>query len=882
MRYLGLSPWRRAPLRALSIASLSAGVAIAAFVLGLAAASRPMFVSSAASGSLAGDIEDGCRFSTGLTLERNAAFGPPSEDAPTVVGYDVADAAIADAVRGIDDVDRLVTVFGPLVRAENPANEAAPLQMRMLSRTGFEDHLEVIDRGDQPGVWVPSNISAELDLHGGDEITVHVGSQPVTLPIAGTFRDLSVERDSSWCSLGTVLQEPRQGGAPPPVLLMDQDLLVDTFTGSGGSNLYVRWEYAPPESGWTLGEATSTVNALRGVAEASDNAADPLNQLLGRGESRIDSISTVDHARRTSATVSSAAGPIAFATAGVALLVLLTAARSWLDRRRREVTVLALRGAGPTALAIKALLELAIPVLVGAVGGVVASVALVRAIGPSTSIESDAIRSGVLQVGIALVIAAVAAAAVVAAAVRRVSVDADGAAPRQRLLWWEPPVLLLAAGALYELRHRGGAVVGGTEVDSLALLFPFLLLAGGGGLLARLALSRRTLGSITPHLPTAGWLTARRLAARRLRAIAVVTSASVAVGIVVFAASMSASIRSTAEAKALLGPGAVQVVRVGLRDVPPPGIGDDGHTTVVTRLSETGVLVRGHANADVLGVDPTTFADGAYWDDSFADTSLPSLLDRLDVPAAGEPIPAIAVGDGLLDDMVLTVPRDDGGDAEVTVRVVGRATAFPGLGFRQDRPLVVMDRQALAEAGVTRSTEIWSDRLAPDLLQRLHDAGQSPVFVITAGESATDSTLRAQLWSVDYLEFIGLAAALVTLAGLGLYFAASLARHRLGSAVAHRLGMKRRTAALATGLEIGGMVVAGWLFGGALSWLAARLVYTSFDVRPNTSPRALFRFGWEAVLWTGLAALAISVIAAVVIEWGTSRRSMQRMIRDAE
>jgi len=506
----------------------------------------------------------------------------------------------------------------------------------------------------------------------------------------------------------------------------------------------------------------------------------------------------------------------------------------------------------------------------------------VRAIGPSTLVEPSAITAGVAQVAIALGVAAIAAAVVVAAAVRRVSVEADGAAARQRLLWWEPPVLLLAAGALYELRSRGGAVVGGTDVDSLALLFPFLLLAGGGGLLARLTLSPKTLGAATRRLPTAGWLAGRRLSARRLRAIAVVTSASVAVGIVVFAASMSASIQATAEAKALLGPGAAQAVRIGLRDTVPAGIGDDGHTTIVTRLSETGVLVRGHANADVLGVDPATFADGAYWDDSFADASLASLLDRLAAPTDGAPIPAIAVGDGLLDDMVLTIPSDDGDDAEVTVRVVGRADAFPGLGFRQERPLVVVDRQALAAAGVTESTEIWTDHVDPTVVDRLKDDGQTPVFVITAGEGATDSTVRAQLWSVDYLEFIGLAAALVTLAGLGLYLAASLARHRLGSAVARRLGMPRRTSALATGIEIGGMVLAGWLIGSALSWLATRLVYGSFDARPQTPPHALFRFGWNAVAWTGVAALAVAVVAAVVIEWGASRRSMQRMVRDAE
>ena len=63
-----------------------------------------------------------------------------------------------------------------------------------------------------------------------------------------------------------------------------------------------------------------------------------------------------------------------------------------------------------------------------------------------------------------------------------------------------------------------------------------------------------------------------------------------------------------------------------------------------------------------------------------------------------------------------------------------------------------------------------------------------------------------------------------------------------------------------------------------LSWIAARLVYTSFDPRPNAPPGALFRFGMGEAVWTGVAALAVAAVAAAMIERG--RRSLPRMLRD--
>ena len=164
--------------------------------------------------------------------------------------------------------------------------------------------------------------------------------------------------------------------------------------------------------------------------------------------------------------------------------MLVIAGRTWLEHRRQELVVLAMRGAGSTALGIKAALEFSLPVTMGAAAGLATAYVLVRGMGPSPLIEVTAMSSAVILVVAAMVIALIAVGFIVALRVRRVGVDADGAGSR-RLVLWEPAALILAAAALYELRTRGSSVVGRTRVDSLVLLFPVLFMAGTAGLLSR-------------------------------------------------------------------------------------------------------------------------------------------------------------------------------------------------------------------------------------------------------------------------------------------------------------------------------------------------------------------------------------------------------------
>jgi putative ABC transport system permease protein len=751
---LWLPPWRRAPLRAWRTPSLFLGVLVAALVLGVAGASRPIFAASAARASLSRDIETGCRFDVGLRVRRSISVADDSGDFGPRLGE--ATRALDEAVastRGIDPV--VITVDGGDALVTAGGEDA---QVQLIERTGFRDHIDVIERrsdhSDAGGVWLTDGVADELGVGAGDTVAVAVGGSSLQVPVTGVYRDMRRGRDRHWCSMRFNFESRSIGGSPPPpVVLLDEGGLVPLLTRADMAFAAAQWEYPPDASAWDQPTAEHATTALQRLVDDVSNPESELSSLLGRGAATVDIPRSVVRAQRTVASVESVAGLVALGTMGVAVVMLLAASRSWLTRRSQEVTVLSLRGAGPAALALKGMAELLPALLLGAVFGVASAVLVVRIVAPDPRLDRYALEEGVVVVATALVVALVLLAVVVGAGVRRVGVGVGGATPRRSLPLWEPVVLALAAAAFYEL-HTRQTLVDDTRVDGLLLLFPLLLLAGGAGLAARLALSARPLGWLAGRSPTPAWLALRRLAAARLGAALIVTGAAISIGILVFASAISSSVSATAYAKATLGYGSAQVVRLTRDESLPEEPPEAGISTLVTRANEPGEFGTGRSRADVLGVEPDTFADAAFWDRSFAGRSLPDLL-RLLGPHEDHrgAVPAIAVGAGLPERFTLTLDGDDGPN-DLKVAVVARAEAFPGLAFIEDRPMVVVDRRALIRAGVTAHAEVWVDDSSPDVAERLEAQGLPVEFAVQPGRDVSGTQLQPQLWAIDYLEVI--------------------------------------------------------------------------------------------------------------------------------
>jgi putative ABC transport system permease protein len=859
--------------------SLFAPVAVAAAVLAVAAGSKPLFVSSAASAALRDDLVNGCRYGVGLSVNRTAVV-PGVAQPPLAlrerarVDLDGATRALNDAVAPIEGIDPLVlTLHGG---AGDVATASGADRVQLVARTDAARHIEVLRTAPTPGMWLPDTVARSVNASAGDQIQLRFGSRVVPVTVHGVFRDLATAaRPPYWCSKERLFEE-FQLQTPPPVALFDRALLLQVLRAAQVPVVGATWEYAPNPHRWVLRRADRAITELTAIASATNNDRLPLGRLFHPGPSSVDQASTVRHAERAAATVGASAGPVSLGAAGVALLVLVLATRSWFARRRQELVILTMRGAGPVLMATKGVLEMATPTLVGAVVGFAGAVVMVRQLGPSTLVAGDAMDSAVRLVALAIVAALAALMVSVMAGVRRVSVEQVGA-PTPRLVLWEPVALAIAAAALYELRTRGSSVVGETRVDSLVLLFPILMLAGGSGMLARAAFNRHLLRR-GRSWPVAPWLALRRLAAGRAHAVPVVTGTAVAIGIVVFATTTSGSLRATVDAKATIGPGARQVLLLDTpTSLPTTGLLADV-ATEVTRTSENTVVVEGHPPADVLGVDPDTFARGAYWDASFASRSLDALLDVL--RSDRRPTAAIVVGSPTADEFTLSLSSRDG-TARIPVRVAARARAFPGYAYNSDRPLVVVNRRALTNNGVVNRPEVWADSASTRVASAARAAGL-PVtsrFVKTAGSDS--GTLQPQVWALQYLEVIGLAAGIVTLSGLGLYFAVDAPRRRAGTALARRFGMRATTSVMATVLETLTMLVAGLFAGAALAWVAIRLVFDYLDPLPTAPPDAILRFDASAITSAAAAIVVAAVIAALVVERRAVTRPLPELLRDA-
>jgi putative ABC transport system permease protein len=874
-RLLWLPPWRRAPLRLLGSAVLFPSIALAAFVLGVAGGSRPLFVSSASDAALRDGLTRGCPYDVGLRVQRQVQIARINESA---FGIERRSAALRTAVADVPDVAAPVTtIYGGTWRLTNATSED---RTQLVSRTGAFDHVHVLASVRAPGIWLPDTVARTMKTKPGARVSV-VGPSgvPVPLIVHAVFSDLTyVHRDITWCSLQRTF-EPFQLYSPAPTALLDQRLMERVLDQMHALSAVTWWEYPPAGQHLTESQARTTIAGLQSVAAATNNLSLPVGRAFGTGGASVDSQGASKHAQDAGETASSSVGPVALGAAAVALLVLLLAARTWLDRRRQEIVILALRGAGPLSLAVKGLLELVVPVALGGAAGLGAGYLLVRTVGPSALVESGALGSAVVIVAVVLAIALVCAAIVIGFGVRRVGLDSESTARRVQLPMWEPIVLAVACAAYYELSTRSSTAEG-ARVDSLVLLFPVLLLAAGSGLLARVVLSPRVLRRGSGRAGTALWLGVRRVTAGRRRAVPVVTAAAVSIGIVVFSGTLAASLRATVHAKGTLGVGAAQALTLDHPQSLPPRSPLQPIATEVTRTTESTASPQGHEPADVLGVDPATFRRAAYFDASFANRSLGNLLARLHRESTTSEAPVIAVGAGLPDRFTLTLTTSSGDAKTLPVVVAARARAFPGYQFVSERPLVVIDRSILTRAHVDDTPQLWIGRDDVGVTREIAASGLSITAVVRAA-TLVPSQLEPQIWALQYLRVIGSMAGLVTLSGLGLYFAAIAQRRRMSSSLARRMGLSRRRAIGATATEIGAMLGVGLLFGSGLAFVAVRLVFAHVDLAPQIQPAPLFRFDFGSLLLCGAGVVVATAFVTALVEARAERASLPELLRHA-
>jgi putative ABC transport system permease protein len=890
---------RRSP--AVLLAVLAAGLILAA-----AAAATPLFLSSAANAALARQMEERCPPTYGLQVRASGALGGPvsleeAERAPALGGATawpagrdllaIRERTVRQASERMPGLGQpVLAMSGPLLQLTG-ATPDRQIGGRLLYRDGFEGQIRKLDSAPGvTGVWLPSEAAAQLGARPGDRVALSLTGRSAPARVAGTYQELHrLPPTPYWCALGEAIYPPGYAEDPPPPLVLADRA---TFTALSHRLQEPRLEFAwdvELAGGVSLAEAKETAAGYPAARQAvvadgggmvSPEQAGAYNSPgVARASSQLPFL--IQRSEAIVAAVGGAIGPVAIAGTVVALLLVAAAGSYWVDRRRVEVALLAARGVGPLAIAAKAMLEMLVWLALGSVAGWLAAIALVRLLGPSELLDLSAVPAALARAGIAMV-AGLALLGLVAA-LRAAGMTERGIGARPGVLArvpWELAVLALAGLAYQRLASERPPVATGTEpprIDLLLLAFPMLFLVGAVGLAVRLlglpvVRRLRTAGSSWPH---AAYLAARRVAHGARLALLLVAASALSIGVMVYAATLTLSVRATLDAKARTFVGSDVSVEGFSRGAVIPA---DLDATVVQRYEE--VLVDG-SPVMMLAIDPATFARGAFWDRSLADRPLDRIVADLAPGPAGQAVPVVVVGRTLPDRFAFDLfLGTQGRSVRFQARVTERARAFPGM---RANPLVVVDRRALAGLDPASETLLWAQGEREQVLTALDHADVRVVGVVTEARDVLDVTsFLATSWTFGFLQALGVLTGLICAGGLLLYLETRQRSRRAAYALSRRMGLSRAAHLGSLLAEVGGTLLGGFAIGAGLSFLAARMVYLRLDALPTVPPVPLLRTPVLALAGTAAAVLAVTWLAAWMAQRSADRTNLAEVLRLAE
>jgi putative ABC transport system permease protein len=858
-------------------------VAGAASVLVAPVAAVPLFLSSVGTEAMAVQADDRCPRDSGVSY---TAMVPTAE----VPGLDR------------DPLAPLATDVGPVTTWTSQedvelvgATPDLSTEAVVLARDGAVDHVDVLEgEPGSPGVWLPDRAARDTGLGPGDTATV-LGAP---MPVAGVYRDIAgTTVDDNWCAHADLLvmvgYDPVK---PPPVLIADRATYAGWMADLGNDELPVTWE-APLRPDRTVAEGRALVDDVAcatPVASELEWCGGDLPFDPADAEARDRAVSSgfqshlpfmLDRADSIRASVGGGVWPVAGCAALAGVGFVAAAGALWSDRRRREVTLLTVRGVSPAALGLKAVLELLVPLVVGAAGGVGLAYVLVRWLGPSPVLESSAVDRAAVSGAVGLVAAMLVVGLVVArrtgalfprparARARRLRVPTAWL----RLVPWELGLAAITFVSYRRLGEWGVPVSDGAElsrVDPLGLLFPVLFLLTAVGIAARLlVLGIGPLRSVSRGWPTWLYLAVRRVARYRVAVVGLVAASAVAAGVLGYAATLNRSLEASLDLKARAFVGSDVAIRITRGEELPAELADRATNVAVYRSAWIDAGSR-EVEVTVLGIDPNAFADATFWAATLADRGLDDILERLQQPVRGGDtedggtegavVPAVITGlDGLPD----TVGARVRGIRTTRFRVeqVADAQGFPGM--RRPTPTVFVAAGNLEGFDLTGSrTETWIRGDRDDILGALRDAGTSYVEARQADEVVDRVSFLTVAWTFDFVQAIALAAGVLVVGGLAAYLDARRRNRLLGYAFARRMGLtsgQHRRALLA---ELVASVVVGCWLGLGIALAGAWLAHGRIDPVPDYRPDPVLRPAGPVILALAVASAVLAVVAAAVAQ----------------
>jgi len=878
-------PFRRAPWLLFRRRVLLVAILGTAVILGLVASLTPLFGSSAGSEALQRQLEGRC-------ASRFAAKMPvvASVDADLARDLELNEAVLQSTLGADESFEQpnLVLRGGTADLALAGGDDTA-IEVRIMGLGDFRDHIELVEGAHGEGAYIDRRTSEWIGAGPGDDVIFTYelfffdGRSEITivpLTVTAVYEDLYNQYlDPYWCTFQQEIAPNAMGDLPPAPLLLD----VDTFQDDpelfhsiyGGGHEPGQWHVPIRIEGLTV---TAAYRAAATIEETSANVESLLEEALSEDltgfELALDSelLPVTDRVRSQIEALETSIFPLAAVVLLASVGLLGAAGAYWVERRRSELELLSAVGVPPAGIAVKAGLELLLPVVAGAVLGAGVGNLVIGLVGPSPDIEIFARRDGLL-VTIAAAGVGLLAAALVAGVKARGLLDRRGRRSSDLSLRW--PLIVLSLVAAFMVRTLIGdqavtlgenVVVG--SVDPMVLFFPVLVLLAAVLLISQLVTLARPLIYRLGSASHSGFLASRRVLSAPAVALALIAGAAVPVAILVYSANLARSATISIDAKGKTSIGSdVSTLIYRIEDLPPAM---EGNSTIVVKLERArldGLTV------DVIGVDPATFADGGFWLSTYADRPLSQVLGDLAGDADAAVLDAVvangAVSGGVVD--------SDAMDFEV--EVVGSVSAFPG--SVRDRPLLVVDRtrlQALLAPDEDRirgaDYMIWSKGLEEAEIDGIMaDSEMGFAFTIAADTTLDQLKFAVIVWTFEFLRLYAALAGLIVIASVLIYTDTRQRGRNLSYALARRMGLSRRDHALAGLLEVGSLTMLGALGGVAVGRWASRDLYLALDPLPETPP---------APQWVGTADITLVVLALVVLLAAVSARMAQRTADNAD
>lgn len=865
--------------------AVALAMAITVGLLGLAAASYPLYLASSASGALAVEIAQRCPDGLDAAVTGSGlATGVPAATSNLVtkstnalVGSGAKEADLESPIVTLDATGIGLSVVGNATASRSEGSESL---VQLASRTQGLQNITVISSAGGGGVWLPEDLAQSLGAHAGDDVILRqdpLAQAPLPQPetaftqvrVAGIYASLvGTVLPRFWCSETSIFGTPDDNFPPPPVVLAPQGTLISALGAIKVPDVTsYQWERTL-SANLNVPEATKALTALNrfdnsiGIVAQFRESRDLLPSIGGRltGTAAVDNqlVFIVAHADAIERALRSGVLPVSIAGIAIAGLLVAVAGSYWVERRRHEVVLLTSRGASPASIGVKAALESVFPVVLGVLVGWISATGLVRAIGPSSALPAqslvDALWAALAAAGLALALVGVVVSV-------RISGHADRASGQSRVarIPFELASLGLAIWAWSTLGHQSLAAVGTSApgVSAAFLAFPILFVVSLAALCARLTiilLAARRFKDATATARKSVWLASRRLSGAPLVAAVSLASTAAAIGVLVYASALTSSQEATLQAKAFVFVGSTTSVELVSPGPVPNSISSDS-TEVQTF---TGGELDGET-VDVLGIDPSTFPRGAFWDRSFSGQSLDALMSLLGSPKGSSDMPVIlAGGGGRTGPASLRLPTYGGFVAPIHVDVVSTANVFPGESSMS--PLVITTTSRLQHLDGEGTTLVWSRSSDRVVLSSLARAGEAASIVVSTGDVLDQTTFAAISWTFAYLRALGVLSGAVIVGGLLLFVTTRASQRALAYVLSRRMGLRRSTHWLSLAIELGAMIAPGALLGGLFGWIAVELAEPHLDPLPLLSPPPLIEVPYTTIA----AAMAVAFFV-----WGS-------------